>query len=479
MEDKHVSRRDFLKIAGVAGATVGLGAGLGGLVAACGGTAASSTTATAQATTTTTAAGPATTAAPTTTVSTGPQAGRDIKLGLVSPSTGPLAFFAKADDWWVDYALKTATPDGIIAGDGMKHMIQIIRKDSQSSTDRASQVAADLILNDKVDMVMASGSPDTANPVAVQCETLGCPSIANFVPWQPFFFGRQQTPDPTASFKWTYAHALGLEQIVANFIAMWDQVSTNKKVGFLFANDADGIAWTDLKQGLPPAVEAAGYTFFLSDLYPVPTDDFTKYISEFKKNGCEICCGTIISPDFTNFWTQSLQQGYNPKVLTVGKALLFPQTLEAMGSNASVNATVEGVWHPTWPFKDSITGATCQQLADDYMLKTGEQWTAPIGQYGKYEWAVDVFKRVKDIESKDAIISQVKTTKLNTCLGPMDFTAPVQMGTRHPVENVYTPPVGGAQWIKGTKYPFEPVMVSNALSPELPTAAKVQLMQYS
>ncbi len=56
MEDKSVSRRDFLKIAGVAGATVGLGAGLGGLVAACGGTEETSTTATAQATTTTTVA---------------------------------------------------------------------------------------------------------------------------------------------------------------------------------------------------------------------------------------------------------------------------------------------------------------------------------------------------------------------------------------------------------------------------------------
>ena len=31
-----VSRREFLKLAGIAGAAVGLGAGLGGLVAACG-----------------------------------------------------------------------------------------------------------------------------------------------------------------------------------------------------------------------------------------------------------------------------------------------------------------------------------------------------------------------------------------------------------------------------------------------------------
>ena len=105
MQDKCVSRRDFLKITGVAGATIGLGAGLGGLVAACGGTEGTSTTATAQATTTSTVASTSTSIAEsTTTVSAGPEAGRDIILGLVSPSTGPLALFAKADDWWVDFA---------------------------------------------------------------------------------------------------------------------------------------------------------------------------------------------------------------------------------------------------------------------------------------------------------------------------------------------------------------------------------------
>jgi len=475
MEDKSVSRRDFLKIAGVAGATIGLGAGLGGLVAACGGTEETSTTATAQATTTTTAAGPTTTAAPTTTVSAGPEAGRDIILGLVSPSTGPLANFAKADDWWVDFAMK-ALPDGIMGGDGKLHKFVFKRADSQSDSNRAAQVAGDLINNENLDMMLASGTPDTANPVADQCESFGMPSIANFVPWQPFIFGRGGTPDKP--FKWTYAQALGLEQIVANFIAMWDQISTNKKVGFLFANDADGAAWTDMKTGLPPAVEAAGYTFYLTDLYPVPSEDFTKYISDFKKNGCEICCGTIITPDFTNFWKQAVQQGYNPKVLTVGKALLFPQTLEAIGPIA-YNSTVEGVWTPSWLFADSITGMTCQQLADDYMAKTGEQWTAAIGQYAKFEWAVDVFKRVANLDDKEDIIGKVKTTKMDTCVGPMDFTAPIAMGTRHPVENIYEPPIGGAQWVKGTKFPFEPVMVSNAASPDLQVTAKVQPMQYA
>ena len=54
----EVSRREFLKIAGVAGAAVGAGAGLGGLVAACG---TKETTTTAAPATTTTAAGATTT----------------------------------------------------------------------------------------------------------------------------------------------------------------------------------------------------------------------------------------------------------------------------------------------------------------------------------------------------------------------------------------------------------------------------------
>jgi branched-chain amino acid transport system substrate-binding protein len=236
-----------------------------------------------------------------------------------------------------------------------------------------------------------------------------------------------------------------------------------------------------MKTGLPPAVQAAGYEYFLSDLYTVGTEDYTKYISDFKKNGCEICCGTVITPDFTNFWKQSVQQGYNPKVLTIGKALLFPQTLDAIGSVA-YNATVEGVWEPSWPYKDSITGKTCQEMADAYMADTNEQWTAPIAQYAKYEWAVDVFKRVKNLDDKEEIIAAVDSTKMGTCLGPIDFTAPVDIvdlaKSQHPVKNVYKCPVGGAQWIKGQKFGFEPVMVSNANHADLPVVAKVQPMAY-
>ena len=129
---------EFLKIAGIAGATIGVGAGLGGLVAACGGEETTTTTA-AAATTTTAAAATTTTAAPeTTTTSAGVETGRPVKVGFVDPITGPLAAFGLAGSYCVG-KWKEATADGLVLGDGKNHPFEIQVVDSQSDTNRASR----------------------------------------------------------------------------------------------------------------------------------------------------------------------------------------------------------------------------------------------------------------------------------------------------------------------------------------------------
>ena len=169
--DKSVSRRDFLKIAGVAGAAVGLGAGLGGLVAACGGTTEETTTTTAAAgaTTTTAAAGA------TTTVSAEAESGDEIKCGYVLPVTGSMAAFGAAASWEIDYFNKNIWKDGIVLGDNKKHKITTILQDMQSDSNRAAQVAGDLILNSGVVLMGASASAANVVPVRDQAEALGCP----------------------------------------------------------------------------------------------------------------------------------------------------------------------------------------------------------------------------------------------------------------------------------------------------------------
>src|SRR5262249_42358955 len=172
---------------------------------------------------------------------------RVIKIGFVSPRTGPLAGFGEADPFVLDQ-VRGVLAKGLSVGD-KTYQVQIIPKDSQSSASRASEVAAELILGDKVDLIVSSATPDTTNPVADQAEVNDVPCITTNCPWQPYFFGRKG--DPKTGFKWTYHFFWGLEDVIGAFLALWDTAPTNKVVGGLFPNDADGNAWGDAQRGLP------------------------------------------------------------------------------------------------------------------------------------------------------------------------------------------------------------------------------------
>ncbi|MBN1628205.1 MAG: ABC transporter substrate-binding protein [Thermoleophilia bacterium] len=451
-ESKAVSRRDFLKLAGIAGATIGLGAGLGGLVAACGD----------DETTDTTQAGTGTT------VAAGEEMGREIKIGFVTPLTGGIASFGVPDKYCADRATE-AIGDGIVCGDGKKHPVTILVRDSQSDTNRAAQVTGDLITQDKCDMIVTASTPDTVCPVADQAEALETPCLSNDCPWQAYVATRA-AGDLAATFKWTYHTFWGLEDVQANFLDMWSQISTNNKVAGMFSNDADGQAW---KTGWEPVFEPSGLTAVLPGDFQLNTEDFTSQISQFKSEGCEIGVGVFIPPDFTNFWKQAAQQGWKPKVASFGKALLFPESVESVGEVGN-GLTTEVWWMPTHPFKSPLTGETCQEFADEYSKRqNGAQWTQPLLHFIIFEWAVDVLKRSTSVDDKEAIMAAVKTTKMDTIGGHIDFSAPVEpagppwaAGPRHVHENVYKTPQVGGQWRTGTDYPYELTVVSTAAIPD-------------
>ena len=52
-------------------------------------------------------------------------------------------------------------------------------KDSQSNPNRAGEVANDLILKDKVALMLTAGTPETANPVSDACELNEVPCISH------------------------------------------------------------------------------------------------------------------------------------------------------------------------------------------------------------------------------------------------------------------------------------------------------------
>ena len=116
-------------------------------------------------------------------------AGRTIKIGYVSPQTGPLASFGESDEF-ILAGIRDALKDGIEVA-GQVHPVEILVRDSQSDPNKAAEVAADLILKDNIDLMVVASTPETTNPVSDQCEANGIPCISTMAPWQPWFFGAQ------------------------------------------------------------------------------------------------------------------------------------------------------------------------------------------------------------------------------------------------------------------------------------------------
>lgn len=189
------------------------------------------------ATTDTTATAETTAPATDTGITGGGGADGTIKIGYVSPATGPLAAFASADAFIFE-GIKTFLADGLRVG-GKSYKVEILSEDSESDPTKAAAKAGKLITEDGIDLMLVGNTPDTTNPVADQCEANGVPCISSIAPWQAWFIGRGGKPGET-TFNWTYHFFWGLEDIIPQFISMWSSLDTNKSIGGLFPNDGDG-----------------------------------------------------------------------------------------------------------------------------------------------------------------------------------------------------------------------------------------------
>ncbi len=392
-----------------------------------------------------------------------------VKLGYVSPQTGPLAAFGEADKFVIDSFLATTKKMGL--------NYEVIVKDSQSNPNRAAEVAKELIVDDEINLMLVSSTPETTNPVSTTCEAEQVPCLSTVAPWQPWFIGQQGNPSDPASWKpfnYAYHFFWGLEDIIAVFTGMWGQIETNKKVGGLFPNDGDGNAWGDKVVGFPPVLEKLAFGLTDTGRYQNLTDDFSAQINAFKQAETEILTGVMIPPDLTTFWNQAKQQGLKPKIASIGKALLFPQTVEALG-DAGHNLSTEVWWTPSHPFKSSLTGETAADVATAFTTATGRPWTQPIGfAHALFELAVDVMKRAEDVTDGDAVAMAIGETKLDTLVGPIAWNNANLPPFAQ--KNVAKTPLVGGQWRLKSGGGYDLVVVENGQATNIPLGGKMEAL---
>ncbi|MEQ8738235.1 MAG: ABC transporter substrate-binding protein, partial [Hoeflea sp.] len=394
---------------------------------------------------------------------------RKVRIGYVSPQTGPLAGFAEADAFTIDMFNRYAAEQGMD--------VEVIVKDSQSNPNRAADVAQELIIDDEINLMLVASTPETTNPVSTVCESEGVPTISTKAPWQPWFIGQQGNPgDPESwrPFDFTYHYFWGLEDVIAVFTNMWNQLDTNKKVGGLFPNDADGNAWGDPNVGVAPGFAAAGYETVDPGRFQNLTDDFTAQINAFKQADVDIVTGVVIPPDFTTFRNQAIQQGFSPKAITVAKAILFPQSVETLGESGH-NLSSEVWWSANHPFTSSLTGQSCGELAAAFTEATGRPWTQPIGfVHSLFEMAADVIKRAEDPTDPEGVAETIASSDVNTIVGRVAWNG--EGVPPFAAKNVCKTPLVGGQWRRKDDGTFELVVVDNKTAPNIPTQGVMEAL---
>ncbi len=382
-----------------------------------------------------------------------------ITIGYVTPRSGPLAAFGEADEFVLS-AMRAALGDNVT----------IIDKDAESDSARAGTVTQELI-SEGANIILAGGTPDISVPVAAACELGEIPCITTVAPWQAHYLGTggglgPDFPDPPVASEFNYHFFWGLEDVIQNFIELWEQSGADKVVGGMWPNDPDGNAWSDPAVGFPPALEAAGFTVVDAGRFDLATQDYSAIISQFKEAGVQIVSGVVPPPVFATFQAQALQQDFNPPVITMAKALLFPSAVETYPEGAGLSSEIW--WSDRHPFTSSITDQSAADLAGEFEA-AGSQWTQPLGfAHALFEIAVDVATRAGSAE-KDALLDALGSTNLDTIVGNINFGA-------GPVPHVAKTPLVAGQWVEGTDYPLELAIDVNTQLPEVPTDGEITLI---
>jgi branched-chain amino acid transport system substrate-binding protein len=364
-----------------------------------------------------------------------------ILIGRPLPMTGPIAAFAESSPWVDNRALDEINKDGgiFIKEFGKKLPVRVKILDTESNPSKAAELGSRLITLEKVDLMYVSATPATVNPVAGVCERFGVPSISTMMPVEMFL--------QAGTYHWAFDASSSVRDMVAAYLDSWTQVETNKIVGLLAANDEDGIAWAE---GASHVLGPAGYKVIDLGRFPMGTMDFSSFISGWKKEKVDILFANLTPPDFARAWRQCFRQGFLPKICAIGRALLFPSAVEALGGGIGLGTSTEVLWHPAYPFKSSLAGYSGQDLADAYEAASGKQWTQPMGGfYLGYEIIADVLRRAQTLD-KETLRRAFADTDMVTIGGPIKFSD----------KNVAVTPVGLIQWVKGTKFEFDCKIVS-------------------
>ena len=334
---RTVSRREFLKYAGVAGAVVGLGGGLGGLLAACGGDDETTTTA-GEATTTTAGEATTTTAGETTTTMAGPEPPSvdKIVIGAARPISGVNAIFEEAHfgpayKLWVEDV--NAAGGIMVAGKPLP--VEMMVYDDQSDLDQSMRLLTKLMEEDKVDFVFspcstaflfaAAGVINAHEYIGMSAEggatTLETEMAKGALPWYFQFLN--------------YSNHFQMP-VMAEIMAEVGATTASS----MYIDDLHGIEYSSQAQVY---FESAGIKMLSQTAVPPGIKDVSSILKQISDENPDVFCSFQYPPENILTISTMMQLNYNPKAVLVGPGG-STQAIFDIWQGAADQIMFEGAW---------------------------------------------------------------------------------------------------------------------------------------
>lgn len=384
-----------------------------------------------------------------------------ITIGRINPTTGPLAAVGSDAPWTDDNKVGPINKAGGLKVGNQSCRIEYKLYDSKSTVAGSAEAATRAILQDKVDFLIAQGTPDTTNAPADLCERHKIPCVTVNTPIEAWLFGPDGKPK---TFNNTFHFFFGVPDLVKNHVGMIKSLpgGFNGNIGYLYPNDPDGTVFASL---FDPAFKKEGWKATDPGRFQQGLPDFTSIINQFKRNRVEVVTGVLAPPDLQNFLQQASQQGYRPKMYVIDKATGYPEPMNALGKLGE-NILSVNFWSPAYPGRSKFGGYDGQGLVDAYEKATGKQYIPPLGYNdAAYDVLFDALQRAGSTD-RAAVLKALAATNLDTVAGNVKFNE----------QNYSVQPLGGAQWR------FDPKLkklvkenVYNAVYPSVKKTADMKL----
>ncbi|SHJ73283.1 ABC transporter substrate-binding protein [Parasporobacterium paucivorans] len=367
----------------------------------------------------------------------------EIVIGYVAPFTGPLSMFTVNFDWVMEKSLEKINADGgiYIKAYDKKLPVRVIKADSESNATKASEVASKLVLDDKVDILTGSWTPETSTPVAAIAERYQVPCLISNSPADSWLAGGPYT--------WSYGIMFYVEDMMTSYIDALDKLGeNNKKVGFLFDSEVDGVTFSAMLAKMLPE---RGYEVVDPGRFTMATTDYTNIITQLKSADCDIVIGNQILPNFTTAWGQFKQLGYVPKAMIIGKAIAYGSDVAALGEGMGEGLMTENHWDRTLPFTSSLLGLTCEEIAAAWETEKGTQY--PATSLG---WDIALFEVLNETFTS---CENLEPATIRDAIAAVDYEG-VYGKLSFDEKHIMAVPLSTAQWTKSDKWQYEANIVA-------------------